>query len=290
MKAEQRLLGKFATPFTLGQIDVGNFRINYIQGGKGEPLLLIHGANIGWGQWHLNLDEMAKKNEVFAIDLPGSGGSTKIEMKDSNLEEDFVETVHQFLEKKGITQVNICAHSLGGWVALKLSLRAPQLVKKMVLLSPVGLSSYLPWQYRLMGFSFFVRVLTQKCVPVNRKNMADFLGSVCKKKDFLTDDFVDYYFESITRGERVTHPFWCIHRLCDIGKMRSEFYLADEIKTIRAEVLWIWGREDPLFPLRKNANISNALKGKTEVFENTGHVACLENHSLFNEICCRYLG
>jgi predicted nucleotidyltransferase len=62
----------------LEQVKIGEFVINYATAGKGLPIVLIHGGNIGWGQWYPNIPELARYFKVYALDLPGGGRRSRI--------------------------------------------------------------------------------------------------------------------------------------------------------------------------------------------------------------------
>jgi len=76
MTTEQTLANSLGIELAIKQIPIGAHKINYLVAGKGEPLLLIHGANFGWGVWYPNIPELAKHFTVYAIDLPGAGHSS----------------------------------------------------------------------------------------------------------------------------------------------------------------------------------------------------------------------
>src|SRR5687767_11503664 len=102
MKAEKSLLNKIGADAKLKDVKIGKFKLHYLEAGKGEPIVLIHGANIGWGQWHKNIDLLAKSFKVYALDLPGAGKSTRLVLKDQDIAKIYVESVHKFLKKKKI--------------------------------------------------------------------------------------------------------------------------------------------------------------------------------------------
>jgi len=54
-------------------------RLSYERRGRGEPLLLIHGAGSIRRAWDPVLDRLAVERDVIAVDLPGHGGSPLME-------------------------------------------------------------------------------------------------------------------------------------------------------------------------------------------------------------------
>src|SRR3954462_14987455 len=56
---------------------VNGINIHYVIGGKGEPLLLIHGFGQNWYMWNRLLPDLSKYCTVIAPDLPGVGESDK---------------------------------------------------------------------------------------------------------------------------------------------------------------------------------------------------------------------
>lgn len=51
--------------------------LSYERRGRGEPLLLIHGAGSDWRVWEPVMDLLASEREVIAVDLPGHGDSLR---------------------------------------------------------------------------------------------------------------------------------------------------------------------------------------------------------------------
>ena len=58
--------------------DLGSLRVHHTQGGRGSPLLFIHGlGSSGYIEWRFNLEAAAHRHRVYAPDLPGFGRSAK---------------------------------------------------------------------------------------------------------------------------------------------------------------------------------------------------------------------
>lgn len=97
-------------------IKVKNIDINYIQYGKGEDVILLH----GWGQNIEMMDpigkQLEKKYRVTILDLPGHGASS--EPLEVLTIYDYCEILQEFLEKLDISNPTIIGHSFGGRIAI----------------------------------------------------------------------------------------------------------------------------------------------------------------------------
>src|ERR1700741_4505425 len=56
---------------------VNGIKIHYVTGGKGEPLLLIHGFGQNWFMWNRLMPELSKHFTVIDPDMRGIGESGK---------------------------------------------------------------------------------------------------------------------------------------------------------------------------------------------------------------------
>ncbi|MGW7686784.1 alpha/beta fold hydrolase [Kribbella sp. NPDC054772] len=118
-----------------GYADVNGLRMYYeIRGSGGTPLLLLHGGlfNIDL-QFGPLLDGLAEGRQVIAVDFQGHGHTNDIDrpLGTAALASDVV----AFLEQLGISQVDLFGFSVGGAVALHLTIKHPELVRKAVISS-----------------------------------------------------------------------------------------------------------------------------------------------------------
>jgi 3-oxoadipate enol-lactonase len=114
-------------------------RLRYFVGGAGAPVLLVHG--FGGSAW--NFDELARllarTRRLLLPDLPGHGGSSALPAA-PNLAA-FADPLVTLCHEEGATAADVVGHSLGGAVALRLAVRHPQLVRRLVLAAAAGISS-----------------------------------------------------------------------------------------------------------------------------------------------------
>lgn len=112
--------------------NVNGVKIHYVIGGKGEPLLLIHGFGQNWYMWNRLLPELSKHFTVIAPDLRGVGESEKTAAgyDKKNMAVD----MHELMKKLGYNNVNVAGHDIGLMVAYAYAAQFPTEVKKLALL------------------------------------------------------------------------------------------------------------------------------------------------------------
>ena len=110
-------------------------RIRVFTGGSRPPLLLI----LGYGGAAWNFSELAPLltgRTLVIPDLPGHAGSSPLPAAPGLGA--FADAVAACLESP---RVDVFGHSMGGAVALRLAERHPELVRRIVLAAPAGISS-----------------------------------------------------------------------------------------------------------------------------------------------------
>ena len=118
---------KFAT--------VNGTTLHYVRGGKGPPLILIHGFPQDWYEYQPIMPRLAKQFTVIALDLRGIGGSSAAPggYDAANLAED----VHQLATALKLQSVYVVGHDVGGPVAFAFALRFPDTARGVMILDAV---------------------------------------------------------------------------------------------------------------------------------------------------------
>lgn len=100
-------------------------------GASGPAIVFLH----GWGAfkelWWSALRDLGRDYRCFAIDMPGHGES-RIGRADRI--EAIAELVAEFCRDLGLTTITLVGHSMGGSVAVELTLRHPELVQRLALI------------------------------------------------------------------------------------------------------------------------------------------------------------
>ena len=115
-------------------------KVGYIQAGTaGPPLLLVHGFGASSYHWRFNINELARTNRVFAVDLLGFGWSV-IALASYAGGDVWAAQLCEFIEEVIGTEekVYVAGNSLGGFAALCAANRDPSLFAGVCLLNSAG--------------------------------------------------------------------------------------------------------------------------------------------------------
>lgn len=99
--------------------------------GQGPDLLLLHSGGMAGEEWAPQIPHLEKRFRVIVPDLPGHG---KTPLPDDNLSIDKMgKAVLNMLDGLGIDSLHTCGSSMGGAVALWLTVHHPERVKSAVI-------------------------------------------------------------------------------------------------------------------------------------------------------------
>lgn len=110
--------------------------VRYFEGGKGEPLVFLHGAGSVTAEDPL-LAKLAETHRVYAPLLPGYGDSEEC----GELRDMLDITLHTWdvVEALGLKDPILAGHSMGGMIAAEMAAVAPNDVSRLGLICPAGL-------------------------------------------------------------------------------------------------------------------------------------------------------
>jgi pimeloyl-ACP methyl ester carboxylesterase len=122
----------------LGQfINVDGARIHYLDRGRGDAIVLIHGLT---GQMrnftHSLVDLLTDEFRVIAIDRPGCGYSKRAPGASAGLTAQG-DLIANFIRAMGLKRPLVVGHSLGGAISLAIALDHPECVGGLALIAPL---------------------------------------------------------------------------------------------------------------------------------------------------------
>ena len=247
--------------------------IRYAKRGEGgDVVVLVHGFGGDLDNWLFNIDALAAKTTVYALDLPGHGQSTKAIPENGLF--GLAKGLLGFMDALDIKRAHLVGHSMGGAVSMLAALEAPQRVQSLTLIDSAGLGSEINADY-LTGF--VSASSRRELKPVVEQLFAD--PKLVSRQ--LLEDLLRY---KRLDGVEAALSTICSQFQAD-GKQRT--VLAPKLKGFDGPILVIWGENDRVIP----AAHANALEGaKTEIISGAGHMAQMEKASRVNELVLAHLG
>jgi pyruvate dehydrogenase E2 component (dihydrolipoamide acetyltransferase) len=226
--------------------------LRFLAQGEGDALVLLHGFGGDLNNWLFNAPALAGERRVYALDLPGHGGSVK-EARD------LVEALRGFLDGQGLERVDLAGHSLGGLVAAQFALAEPERVRSLTLIAPAGLGEEIDREY----VDGFVAATSRKQLkPVLQRLFAD-PGQVSRS---MVDDVLKY--------KRLDGVQTALETLRDRYFPGGRQATVLDLDGYAGPLLVIWGAEDAIIPA---AHADHAPpRAEVTVLEHVGHSPHME--------------
>ncbi|HEX9099411.1 MAG TPA: alpha/beta fold hydrolase [Candidatus Dormibacteraeota bacterium] len=285
-----------------GFVDIGSLRVHHMHGGRGSPVVFIHGlGSSGYMEWRFTLEAAAERHRVYAPDLPGYGRTEKPRARYTIPY--FARFVERYIENRGLRSVVLVGASLGGRIALELALEQPQLVRKLVLVNTLGLGRP---QIRMAQMAYGLVTIPRVGEAVMRftrdalswaspkmirrvagryagpgsdleRSMDDvYLGNL--REMYAGDDFHNAYLSTVRSLINPRALFGGHH---DVTARLNE---------IKIPLQLIWGADDPLFPVA-HADRAHALvaRSRLAVIAGAGHSPQAERPEEFNRVLLNFI-
>ncbi len=236
----------------------------YIEQGKGEVLLLLHGLMGALSNWEYVIEEFSKEYRVIIPMLP---------IYELPLLTIGVKTlskfVHKFVKFKELEDVVVLGNSLGGHVALIYALNHPEKLKSIVLAGSSGLYE------NAFGGSF------------PRRESYEFIKGKTEYTFYdpktATKELVDEVYESVNNRHKVI-------RLLAMAKSAIRHNMAKELHKIHVPVALIWGKNDKITPPEVAVEFSQLLpNAELTWIDQCGHAPMMEQPEEFNRILKGFL-
>ncbi len=248
-------------------INIDGLRINYIDEGEGDNVLLLHGWGASIETMQPIVDALKNKYRVLAIDLPGFGLSDSPSVAWDSYK--YAAIVKKFIDILSLKDINLIGHSHGGRISIILSSKYRNMIKKLILIDSAGIIA----QKNIIYYCKVIKYkIYKKIYYLFNKNNETKMEKFYKK--FGSEDYQNAE-NSIMRETliKVLHD-----------------NIEDHLSMIKAATLIIWGENDkdtPIYMAKKlNKKIANSA---LIIFEKAGHYSYLDDFYKFRLIIESFL-
>lgn len=274
-QVERRLAGLKQT-----YLEVDGLRIEYLEGGKGDVLVLLHGFGANKDNWTRIGKHLTAHFRVIAPDLPGFGESS------SNPDGDYTifaqaKRIKAMVQALGIQSFHLGGNSMGGNIAGAYASRYPNDLKSLLLIAPGGVASAEPSElYRLL--------MEGKPNPLIAATTEDYdrlLDFVFVKKPFIPWPVKKMLVkEALARQSLNRKIFQQLRSSTDTPPLEVM------LQGLPVPTLIIWGAQDRVLHVSGARIIAAHMpKAKAEVMEAVGHIPMIEKPKETAELFLRFL-
>jgi pimeloyl-ACP methyl ester carboxylesterase len=285
-----------------GFLDLGSLRVHHMHGGRGAPVVFVHGlGSSGYMEWRRNLEPVAAKHRVFAPDLPGYGRTDKPRVRYTIPY--FARFIRRYMHDRGLRSAALIGASLGGRVALEVALEEPALVRRLVLVNTLGLGRP---QVRMAQMAYglvtiprvgeavmgFARdALTWAPRTVIRRVAARYAGASGDLEQTMDDDYLDNLREMYATAGYHNAYLSTVRSLVNPRALFGGHHdVTRRLNELKIPVQLIWGGDDPLFPLAHAERAQTLIeRSQLAVLDGAGHTPQAERPEEFNRVLQRFL-
>ena len=132
MQYSDEELIKLLPGFKNNYAEVNETELHYVEGGEGQPLILIPGWPETWWAYHKVMPLLATNYRVIVIDMRGMGSSQK--PLDGYDKKNMAKDVYELVKKLGYEKIHIAGHDIGAHVAFSFAANFPEMTSKLVVL------------------------------------------------------------------------------------------------------------------------------------------------------------
>ncbi len=161
----------------------GAVRTRVLEAGSGDhAVLMLHGVGARADRWMANLPGLAAAGlHTYAVDFPGHGFAEKGPALDYSVA-GFAEFVLELMDTLQLSSCSLVGTSLGGHVAARIAVDAPDRVRSLTLVGPMGM---VPTGIAVR------RALAQSIVDTSREGIADKLRALVYDDALVTDSWIE---------------------------------------------------------------------------------------------------
>jgi pimeloyl-ACP methyl ester carboxylesterase len=261
-------------------------RLRWFVGGpeEGQPLVLVHGLGGAAVNWSLLAPRLAESRRVLAVDLPGHGGSEPLPAAPSLVP--YADRVARAAAAEGFERADYAGHSLGGLVAVRLAIRQPEAVRRLVLAAPAGITSSTRWAERVLAFVGWAQ-------PGRR--ISPYWRLVARQPLLRTAVFGHWFaadpqaLSPLAVAATLAH----VNLHADTDSAWRALIRDDprpDLHRVKCPALLLWGSSDNQLPFDDAVDYARRLRAPLRVVADCGHLLVIERPDACLDAISAFLG
>jgi len=273
-------------------LNVDGLHIHYLLAGEsGSPVILLHGAGLDSAalSWEEVIGPLSEKHRVFAPDLPGYGQSDKPVIHYTM--DYYITFLDHMMDALRLEQASFVGLSMGGGIALGVTLRFPTRVEKLVLVDSYGIQDKVAAQ--TLSY-FYVRLpfldeLSYWLIGKSRSMVRwSLLSGLIYSPHHLSDELVDKVYQ-VARKPGAGKAFISMQRNEMLWNgLRTNF--TSRLHEITVPTLIVHGAQDTAVPLAYAQRARTLIKNsELSIMQECKHWPQREKPEEFTHVVSNFL-
>lgn len=252
------------------EVQVDGQKIVYLEGGKGDTILLLHGFGGSKDAWTV-FSKFLKGYHLVIPDIPGFGESSQVPTQSYNIDNQ-VGRIERFIEVLKLDTFHIAGNSMGGVFAATYGAAHPEKVLTITLMNTAGAPS--------PNKSEFV-------IQLEKGNNLFQINSIEDYNKLMDLIFVKRPAMPAAFKKIIAEDWWIAHTEFNMKIWKdmqstesvefSKYSVGPALSQIQEPVLIIWGDQDKITNIGGVDFLEKHLKNcETAILKDTGHCPMLE--------------
>jgi pimeloyl-ACP methyl ester carboxylesterase len=277
MRAYDSVLAQWPVPYT--ELDVPtSFGDTHVVASRPEsapPVVLLHALFATATSWYRMVGSLSQHFRTYAVDVPGEANKSRPTRLIASLE-DYVRWFTELMEGLRMSHTDLVGNSFGGFIATYIAMRAPERIRRLVLIGPAAtIHSMLP---------FYVNMFIPKALfllfpwlPGQRRS---------------TRNSIDWMHAGLPADATWTKLFVLTMRH---GRMTSRVfprvYTREEFAMIKAPTLLILGDRERIYSVDKAIDAARRLMPaiRVRIIPRAHHITALAQPEVVNASLLEFL-
>jgi len=274
-------------------LPLGEWEIAYVEAGRGEPLILLHGCPFQSYEWSKVIPLFAKRYRVIAPDLLGLG-DTRVTLHDDYRLPKQVDMVNRLLDALGIQDAYFVGHDHGAAILQLMMKHTPHRIRKCVLTNAEAYDQW-PSEEERPYVKAIVNPWTTAIVYLalkSRRVQRDIFSIAVANPATLDDEtlyaFTRPHTATWRRWQRLRRFFrWQLDPQHNLETMRA----LDGMRRFTAPTLILWGARDGNFGTQVAGRLAADIPGAVGVLylDRSAHLPMLEQPEEYANAVLQFL-
>lgn len=222
-------------------VELGQRFISYVDEGRGETMVLLHGIPT-WGfLWSGLLPALAMTHRVLIPDMLGYGYSDRRDGFDRSISRQ-AEALDAWMDRLDVRDAVVVGHDIGGGVAQHLAIRFPQRVSRLCLMNSVCFDA---WPLELMvqlGHPGVARRFSAQAVQRTLRTALKRAGFATAPPEGVVEGLLEPYATEVGKTSLVRNAV-----ALDTNQTQE---LVPKLAYVGVPTRVMWGADDTILPVK----------------------------------------